>query len=146
MGEDTLEQLRTELDTLAERLTDAAYDCLRAQLHRGAKPAKTDPDFVREKLLSRPVTPSSGPRRLWPRQSAPERERAPMPRVEPTTSDAQPGARQQLMALMSMRSRPCERRSNSRAMRLSSRWSLPARSGGSGPVRQIPFEVQMSAN
>ena len=47
MGEDTLEQLRTELDTLAERLTDAAYDCLRAQLHRGAKPAKTDPDFVR---------------------------------------------------------------------------------------------------
>jgi hypothetical protein len=53
VGEDTLEQLRTELDTLAERLTDAAYDCLRAQLHRGAKPAKTDPDFVREKLLSR---------------------------------------------------------------------------------------------
>ena len=40
---------------------------------------------------------------------------------------------------MSMRSRPCERRSNSRARRLSSRWSRPARSGGSGPVRQIPF-------
>ena len=52
MGEDTLQELRAELDTLAERLTDAAYDCLRAQLHRG-KPSKTDPDFVREKLLSR---------------------------------------------------------------------------------------------
>jgi uncharacterized protein (DUF2267 family) len=51
--DETLEEIRAELDTLAERLTDAAYESLRAQLHKGAKPAKTDPDLVREKLLSR---------------------------------------------------------------------------------------------
>jgi hypothetical protein len=53
VGDETLEEIRADLDTLAERLGDAAYDSLRAQLHRGAKPAKTDPDLVREKLLSR---------------------------------------------------------------------------------------------
>ena len=54
MGDETiLESIRTELDALAERLSDAAYDSLRAQLHRGHKPAKTDPALVREKLLSR---------------------------------------------------------------------------------------------
>jgi len=52
MGDETLAAIRAELETLSERLTDAAYDSLRAQLHRG-KPAKTDPDVVREKLLSR---------------------------------------------------------------------------------------------
>ena len=45
--------LRSELDSLGERLADAAYDSLRAQLHRGAKPSKQDPDLVREKLLTR---------------------------------------------------------------------------------------------
>jgi uncharacterized protein (DUF2267 family) len=53
VGDEILEAIRAELDTLAERLSDAAYDSLRAQLHRGAKPSKTDPDLVREKLLSR---------------------------------------------------------------------------------------------
>ena len=53
VGDETLELIRAELDTLAERLADAAYDCLRAQLHRPGKPAKNDPDLVREKLLSR---------------------------------------------------------------------------------------------
>jgi hypothetical protein len=53
MADETLEAIRAELDTLAERLSDAAYDLLRAQVRRGAKPSKTDPDFVREKLLSR---------------------------------------------------------------------------------------------
>jgi ElaB/YqjD/DUF883 family membrane-anchored ribosome-binding protein len=53
MDDETLEAIRSELDALGERLGDAAYDALRAQLHRGAKPAKTDPDVVREKLLSR---------------------------------------------------------------------------------------------
>ena len=53
MGDETLEAIRAELDVLAERLGDAAYESLRAQLHRGGKPAKTDPDLVREKLLSR---------------------------------------------------------------------------------------------
>jgi hypothetical protein len=53
VGDETLESIRAELDTLAERLSDAAYDSLRAQMHRGAKPAKNDPDLVREKLLSR---------------------------------------------------------------------------------------------
>lgn len=52
MGDETLEAIRAELDVLAERLGDAAYESLRAQLHRG-KPARTDPDLVREKLLSR---------------------------------------------------------------------------------------------
>ena len=53
MGDETLEEIRAELDTVAERLADAAYDCLRAQLRRGAKPSKADPDLAREKLLSR---------------------------------------------------------------------------------------------
>jgi len=53
VGDETLEAIRAELDTLAERLGDAAYDFLRAQLHRGGKPSKSDPDLVREKLLSR---------------------------------------------------------------------------------------------
>ncbi len=53
MGDETLEAIRAELDTLAERLGDAAYDSLRAQLHRGGKPPKGDPDLAREKLLSR---------------------------------------------------------------------------------------------
>ena len=51
MGDETLAAIRAELETLSERLTDAAYDSLRAQLHRG-KPAKTDPDVVREKLVA----------------------------------------------------------------------------------------------
>ena len=53
MSDETLQTIRAELDTLAERLGDAAYDSLREQLHRGGKPAKSDPDLVREKLLSR---------------------------------------------------------------------------------------------
>jgi hypothetical protein len=53
MADENLEQIRLELDTLAERLSDAAYDSLRAQVRRGTKPSKTDPDFVREKILSR---------------------------------------------------------------------------------------------
>jgi len=53
LDDETLEDIRAELDELAERLGDAAYDSLRAQLRRGGKPAKTDPDLVREKLLSR---------------------------------------------------------------------------------------------
>ena len=53
MTDETLESIRSELDTLAERLSDAAYDSLRAQLHAGTKPAKNDPELVREKLLSR---------------------------------------------------------------------------------------------
>ncbi|MGA3216606.1 MAG: hypothetical protein ABSD97_13090 [Acidimicrobiales bacterium] len=53
MGEEILQSIRAELDTLAERLGDAAYESLRAQLHHGTKPAKNDPDLVREKLLSR---------------------------------------------------------------------------------------------
>jgi len=53
VDDETLQGIRAELDTLAERLGDAAYDSLRAQLRRGGKPPKTDPDLVREKLLSR---------------------------------------------------------------------------------------------
>jgi hypothetical protein len=53
VDDETLGAIRSELDALGERLGDAAYDSLRAQLRRGAKPAKTDPDLVREKLLSR---------------------------------------------------------------------------------------------
>jgi len=53
MADETLEAIRAELDTLAERLSDAAYDFLRAQVRRGTKPSKADPDLVREKLLSR---------------------------------------------------------------------------------------------
>lgn len=53
MDEETLETIRAELDTLAERLADAAYDSLRAQLRRGGKSSKTDPDLVRERLLAR---------------------------------------------------------------------------------------------
>lgn len=53
MGDETLRAVRAELDTLAERLRDAAYDSLRAQLHRGGKLSRSDPDLVREKLLSR---------------------------------------------------------------------------------------------
>jgi len=53
VGDETLQAIRAELDTLAERLRDAAYDSLRAHLHRGAKPSKRDPDLVRERLLSR---------------------------------------------------------------------------------------------
>ncbi len=56
MDDGTLEAIRAELDTLAERLGDAAYDSLRAQVRRGpggAKQARDDPDLVREKLLSR---------------------------------------------------------------------------------------------
>jgi hypothetical protein len=53
VSDETLEAIRAELDTLAERLGDAAYDSLRAELHRGDKPSRSDPDLVREKLLSR---------------------------------------------------------------------------------------------
>jgi hypothetical protein len=53
VGDESLEAIRAELDALAERLGDAAYDSLRAQLHRGGKPSRSDPDLVREKLLSR---------------------------------------------------------------------------------------------
>ena len=53
MSDETLQAIKAELDTLAERLGDAAYDSLREQLHRGGKPSKSDPDLVREKLLSR---------------------------------------------------------------------------------------------
>jgi len=49
----SLEELRAELDGLAERLGEVAYDSLRAQLRQPGKPAKNDPDLVREKLLSR---------------------------------------------------------------------------------------------
>ena len=48
----TVELLQQAI-ALAERLGDAAYDSLRAQLHRGGKPSRSDPDLVREKLLSR---------------------------------------------------------------------------------------------
>ncbi len=48
-----MDAIRAELDALAERLGDAAYDSLRAQLHRGTRPSRADPDLVREKLLSR---------------------------------------------------------------------------------------------
>ena len=53
MSDETLAGIKADLDTLAERLADAAYESLRAQLHRGAKPDRADPDLVREKLLSR---------------------------------------------------------------------------------------------
>jgi ElaB/YqjD/DUF883 family membrane-anchored ribosome-binding protein len=53
MNDDALQAVRLELDTLAERLSDAAYESLRAQVRHGVKPAKDDPDLVREKLLSR---------------------------------------------------------------------------------------------
>ena len=53
MEDETLDAIRSDLDVIAERLGDAAYDSLRAQLRGSGKPAKTDPDFVREKLLSR---------------------------------------------------------------------------------------------
>jgi ElaB/YqjD/DUF883 family membrane-anchored ribosome-binding protein len=53
MADETLDEIRAELDTLAERLGDAAYDSLRAQLRRGVKATKSDPDLIREKLLSR---------------------------------------------------------------------------------------------
>lgn len=53
MADETLEAIRADLDSLVERLTDAAYESLRAQLHRDVKPSKSDPDLVREKLLSR---------------------------------------------------------------------------------------------
>lgn len=52
MPEETLAAIRAELESVSERLADAAFDSLRAQLHRG-KPPKNDPDVVREKLLSR---------------------------------------------------------------------------------------------
>jgi DNA-binding ferritin-like protein len=53
VSDDALEEIRAELDSLAERLNDAAYSSLRAQLHRSGKVAKDDPDFQREKILSR---------------------------------------------------------------------------------------------
>jgi hypothetical protein len=53
VSDETLEAIRSELDTLAERLGDAAHDSLRAELHRVGKPSRSDPDLVREKLLSR---------------------------------------------------------------------------------------------
>ncbi len=53
MAGDELEAVRAELDALAERVGDFAYDSLRSQLRRGAKPSRDDPDLVREKLLSR---------------------------------------------------------------------------------------------
>jgi len=53
VDDDALDAIRAELDSVAERLGDAAYDSLRAQLRRGGKPARTDPDLQREKLLSR---------------------------------------------------------------------------------------------
>ena len=53
MSDETLTEIKADLDSLAERLADAAYESLRAQLHKGAKPDKKDPDLVREKLLSR---------------------------------------------------------------------------------------------
>ena len=61
MGDETLEEIRADLDTLAERLGDAAYDSLRAQLHRGAKPAKTDPDLVARSCCPGPATRSNAP-------------------------------------------------------------------------------------
>ena len=72
MSDEILEAIRAELDILAERLGDAAYESLRAQLHRGGKPARTDPDLVREKLaVSVPATPSNALRGSWPRLSGP---------------------------------------------------------------------------
>ncbi|MGD1012441.1 MAG: hypothetical protein ABR925_07925 [Acidimicrobiales bacterium] len=53
MSGDGLEEMRAELDGLAERLNDAAYRSLRAQLHHSGKAAKDDPDVQREKILSR---------------------------------------------------------------------------------------------
>jgi hypothetical protein len=53
MDDEALAAIRSDLDSLAERLGDAAYDSLRAQLRGSGKPTKTDPDLVRERLLSR---------------------------------------------------------------------------------------------
>jgi hypothetical protein len=53
VGDETLEALRADLDTVAERLGDAVYDSLRAQAHKGGKLAKNDPDLMCEKFLSR---------------------------------------------------------------------------------------------
>ena len=53
MDDEKLAAIRSELGSLAERLGDAAYDSLRAQLRGSGKPTKTDPDLVRERLLSR---------------------------------------------------------------------------------------------
>jgi ElaB/YqjD/DUF883 family membrane-anchored ribosome-binding protein len=56
VDDEALEAIRAELDSVSERLGDAAYDSLRAQLRRGpksAKQARSDPNLVREKLLSR---------------------------------------------------------------------------------------------
>ena len=137
-----LDAIRAELESLSERLSDAAYDSLRAQLP--GQDRQDRPDLVREKLLSRARNALERAGRSWPR---PERLGRDGPsghatreksHGRATASSARSG--QLLMVSMSMRSRPCERRSNSRARRLSSRWSRPARSGGRGPVRQIPFE------
>ena len=53
MDDETLAAIRSDLDSVSERLADAAYDSLRAQLRGSGKPSKTDPDLVRERLLSR---------------------------------------------------------------------------------------------
>jgi len=53
MDDEMLAAIRSDLDALAERLGDAAYDSLRAQLRGSGKPSKTDPDLVRERFLSR---------------------------------------------------------------------------------------------
>ena len=53
MAPSDLDGIRLELDALADRLADVAYDSLRAQLRGGGKPAKNDPNLVTEKLLSR---------------------------------------------------------------------------------------------
>jgi hypothetical protein len=48
-----LEAIGSELDALAERLGEAGFDSLRAQLRRPGRRGKVDRDLEREKLLQR---------------------------------------------------------------------------------------------
>ena len=140
MDDETLEAIRAELDTLgrAARRRRLRVACGPSCTAAPSQPRPT-PTSCGKSCSPGPATPSSGPRRSWPRPSGPRWARAEDGLEARRTPKAQARSGQRLMASMSMRSRPCERRSNSSARRLSSRWSRPARSGGSGPVRQMPF-------
>lgn len=52
-GDGALADLERELEGIAERLADLAYDALRAQLDGSRNASKSDPAVRRERLLSR---------------------------------------------------------------------------------------------
>ncbi len=66
MADETLDEIHAELDTLAKRLGDVAYDSC-GQSCAAAPGPRSRSRLIREKLLSgHAATPSSGPRRSSP--------------------------------------------------------------------------------